>query len=900
MFRAWLGQLADRKRWRCWIMIWAPGVLLCGVFLGALPNPEGRWYRTLGVPSHRYTKLTADAYQGQPIVPLPSSPAFLGLRFRLSGPKTDATVELRLLAGPRPPREAEELRSRTMARVVVSHRSLRQDRFHRWEFTSTPDLSRGAYLLVRLARAPHKPGKTDKTDKTGDIGLWLDDRPDPPESGGLLLRSGDGPSLSQVDPLGGQLVMEAGHPGRPTGFWASLLLARWWGAPALLLALLFSLAFVVLLAPRPRELLRQVWASLRKAVLSGERPHRGRQWIIPLAMVMVTYVVLLLHKAWITDDAFLTLRTVHNFTDGHGLIWNPDDRVQVYTHPLWMLVESLLYWPTKNAYLASMVPSLIIGPLVVLLLMTRVAATGRAAITVAAMLLLSSAFMDFNTSGLENPMTHLLLVCFAALFVLPRQTAGTFLLQVLLASFALLNRMDTILLFLPALAATGYAVIGRGEATPRELLRLGLLGLGPFLAWELFSLFYYGFPFPNTAYAKLASGIPRKDLALQGLLYLLNSIAWDPPTLATLFGSLAIPVVLRQPRLWALVIGAWLYVAYVISVGGDFMAGRFLSAPLLLAVVVWARLPMEHLRTMAAPLATLTGLCIFAHFSPLYQDRGLFGDLGKGSGIVDERDVYYKERGLLPRMLSKERFGVRPDKKRREKVKVMCGAAGLRGFNDGHKTPLVDPCALGDAFLARLPAQGAFTSLWRIGHFTRFLPMGYRPSLASGQNLLSDRDLSRYYDRMIHLTRGDLFDPARLWEIIRFNVGSHDHLLEVFTPKKLELEELAAVKKDGLLWNQQGNTVLNLGGVEVDLGERRFHRRIELSAHRSGSYLLILVRRGRGGFRKTLESRPGTGLVTHRFVVPDKARDKGYAKIRVLPLKGDGRFSIGHLKLHQY
>ena len=29
----------------------------------------------------------------------------------------------------------------------------------------------------------------------------------------------------------------------------------------------------------------------------------------------------------------------------------------------------------------------------------------------------------------------------------------------------------------------------------------GFLSLG--LAWEMFSIFYYGFPFPNTAYAKL-------------------------------------------------------------------------------------------------------------------------------------------------------------------------------------------------------------------------------------------------------------------------------------------------------------------------------------------------------------------------------------------------------------
>ena len=33
----------------------------------------------------------------------------------------------------------------------------------------------------------------------------------------------------------------------------------------------------------------------------------------------------------------------------------------------------------------------------------------------------------------------------------------------------------------------------------------------PLLAWELFSLLFYGFPFPNTYYAKLNTGIPKAE-----------------------------------------------------------------------------------------------------------------------------------------------------------------------------------------------------------------------------------------------------------------------------------------------------------------------------------------------------------------------------------------------------
>src|SRR5204863_239512 len=78
------------------------------------------------------------------------------------------------------------------------------------------------------------------------------------------------------------------------------------------------------------------------------------------------------------------------------------------------------------------------------------------------------------------------------------------------------NRMDTLLLFGPALALA----LGRRPG-PRALGEV-LLGMVPFLAWEVFAVVYYGFPFPNTAYAKLGAGIPAATLAGQGLRYVGN------------------------------------------------------------------------------------------------------------------------------------------------------------------------------------------------------------------------------------------------------------------------------------------------------------------------------------------------------------------------------------------
>jgi arabinofuranosyltransferase len=59
------------------------------------------------------------------------------------------------------------------------------------------------------------------------------------------------------------------------------------------------------------------------------------------AIILALGVVL--RRAWVSDDAFITLRTVENFVDGLGLVYNIGERVQTYTHPLWLFLLSAIY-----------------------------------------------------------------------------------------------------------------------------------------------------------------------------------------------------------------------------------------------------------------------------------------------------------------------------------------------------------------------------------------------------------------------------------------------------------------------------------------------------------------------------------------------------------------------------
>ena len=113
-----------------------------------------------------------------------------------------------------------------------------------------------------------------------------------------------------------------------------------------------------------------------------------------------------------------------------------------------------------------------------------------------------------------------------------------------------------------------------------------VLGFLPFIGWEIFATIYYGFPFPNTAYAKLNNWVSSDALLKNGFLYLKNSLLWDPITLTVILSG-AVSAFIRKNRAGILLgVGALLYVFYIVKIGGDFMSGRFLSGPFLIGVIL--------------------------------------------------------------------------------------------------------------------------------------------------------------------------------------------------------------------------------------------------------------------------------------------------------------------------
>lgn len=68
--------------------------------------------------------------------------------------------------------------------------------------------------------------------------------------------------------------------------------------------------------------------------------HEDRLCLYLAWMLASVLFVRILAYSWVTDDAFITFRSVMNFVDGYGPVFNVGERVQSFTHPLWFLLLS--------------------------------------------------------------------------------------------------------------------------------------------------------------------------------------------------------------------------------------------------------------------------------------------------------------------------------------------------------------------------------------------------------------------------------------------------------------------------------------------------------------------------------------------------------------------------------
>ncbi len=640
-----------------------------------------------------------------------------------------------------------------------------------------------------------------------------------------------------------------------------------------------------------------------------EAATKNRAGHLYLSIFLVLFfLVVAIRNAWLCEDSYIIFRTVDNFINGYGLRWNAAERVQSYTSPLWMFVLTTLYFITDEIYYSVIFFSLAVSFLVVFLTVSRIAKSTWSKVLVATALVFSKAFVDFSTSGLENPLGHLLLVVFllryfSALEDPDRIDAKQVFYLSLVAALGTITRLDYGVIFFPPLAFVAF----KSQLKFRSLLWIGA-GFAPFVFWEIFSIIYYGFPFPNTAYAKLNTGVSASLLAEQGLYYLRSTLNWDPLTVFVLLCALVASFLsLKKEKMFIfLSLGIILHLLFIIKVGGDFMSGRFMTMIYLCSTAILARafrdskIPLAGLSVMAVMLGLATAQ------SPLISNASKKNKEHDRAGVADERGRYYDGFGLFRtarnRYFDRTTWAAKGIKERQlgEHV-VQYGMIGVYGYYAGPKVHIVDHLALADPLLARLPAM--LPGKWRIGHFKREVPKGYLESTGDEDNI-EDPHLKEYWKKLKEITRGRIFSLNRFKTIWKMNTGQLDYLVEKYCIRNCFLanyNKLSIVKKPtGYVWDKKSH-IMSSYGVGVMLkksmrGEKP--KEFEASLRGGETYDVVYYNGQEEIVRQRIEPPEASGRqVVHGVTIPKEARKNKYDQIRFKPAGKWGRYSLGYFRL---
>lgn len=501
-----------------------------------------------------------------------------------------------------------------------------------------------------------------------------------------------------------------------------------------------------------------------------------------IAALWLTYAFAVYRTAWLSDDAFITLRTVSNALHGDGLCWNVAERVQTYTHPLWMFCLLGAHAIGGEPFYASLYVSWLVSCAAVAILFVSTRGGPLERVLALVLLIFSKAFVEFSTSGLENPLTHLWLACFVALYVKEPERGDAMPLSAIVG-LAALTRLDSALLLAPAWLL-------RLRARPwSERFVASFVAASPLAAWLAFSVIYYGFPWPNTAYAKLGTGdFAGMNRLAEAAAYFKASLRADPLTLGSWLAIAALFIYRRDRARLALLAGSALSLGYVVWIGGDFMSGRFFSAPFFLAVACLASSDLlSTTRLRLGALALAAALIALGQRPPLFTGAG-YGvaqarQAVNAEGIHDARAEFFQNTSLSNAATMNPAHADHPWSARghalRERalrdpaarVQVI-DAIGFAGYYAGPLVHIVDHWALADPLLARLPA-----SFGALGHYPRAIPDGYIETLAGGDIVLRDPELARYYAQLQLVTRGNLFTAERWRAIWALNTGAYAALL---------------------------------------------------------------------------------------------------------------------------
>jgi arabinofuranosyltransferase len=311
-----------------------------------------------------------------------------------------------------------------------------------------------------------------------------------------------------------------------------------------------------------------------------ESIFRRRGTIALLVAAILLCIAQSLYFEWKPDDAYIAFVYARNWVDGHGLVFNIGERVEGYTCFLWVALCALgrLTGADIPQWSTALGIGSALGTILVSYHLAHDLAPADSRVGAAGAALLVGTYPGvawWASSGMETMLFTFLMT--AAIWRHVRDGARSVSAPVLLALLSL-TRPEGWLLG-PLLCLDAVRQGPRKHAVRYAAIYAGLFA--PYYTWRCW---YYGYPFPNTFYAKVGNSLEQ---IARGVKYVLR---FAGPGCGAL---LALPALLFRRSSGRHLAGVYtllaIYGLSVVAVGGDvFSLSRFLVplVPTLIALSV--------------------------------------------------------------------------------------------------------------------------------------------------------------------------------------------------------------------------------------------------------------------------------------------------------------------------
>ena len=375
-------------------------------------------------------------------------------------------------------------------------------------------------------------------------------------------------------------------------------------------------------------------------------------------LTMVGFVLVVILLAWQSDDAYHGYVMARHLVNGDGFVYNAGERATASTCPLFTLVIALAYFITREMYFTSLAVCTIFSALAYYIFAWKLCRTKNQILLGFAAFIGSQAFISYTTSGLENSLLFFL----SALFIWQLSkseiyNAREMLILAVILSLSAMTRMDSVLLFIPVIV--WIYLFKRDKVSFIKAVGIGILGLMPFILWEVFATFYFGFPFPNPAYVKLGTNIAESEYIQRGIVYTIYTGMDDIVVLMLPVLYLLMSIISKKLRYIMVAGGVVLYWIYIIRIGGDFMMGRhftnmfFISTCISVVLFNGEASRIRKIESYRKLFTVITlGAVVFAvSFGRTVGSQYLAGH-EYSSQISDEREYYFSTTGLYNNLRS--------------------------------------------------------------------------------------------------------------------------------------------------------------------------------------------------------------------------------------------------------